>query len=63
MRCDGGRVSLRELAEEELLLALPIAPACSAPQDCGNAPSLVADAEAPEQRARCAGRSALCRIC
>ena len=60
---DGGRVSLRELAEEELLLALPVAPACIAPQNCGNAPTLVADVDAPEPRARCAGRSALCRIC
>jgi uncharacterized protein len=33
-----GRVSLRELAEEELLLALPIAAACSTPQTCGKAP-------------------------
>jgi uncharacterized protein len=33
-----GLVSLRELAEEELLLALPVAPACSAPLTCGNAP-------------------------
>ena len=34
------RLSLRELAEEELLLALPIAPACDdAARRCGNAPS------------------------
>jgi uncharacterized protein len=33
-----GLVSLRELAEEELLLALPIAPACSTPMTCGKAP-------------------------
>jgi uncharacterized protein len=45
---NAGRVSLRELAEEELLLALPLAPACSAPQDCGHAPILVADVDAPE---------------
>jgi uncharacterized metal-binding protein YceD (DUF177 family) len=32
-----GWVSLRDLAEEELLLALPIAPACSVPDSCGNA--------------------------
>lgn len=32
-----GLVSLRELAEEELLLALPIAASCSAPEKCGNA--------------------------
>ncbi len=34
----GGLVSLRELAEEELLLALPMAPACDSPQTCGRAP-------------------------
>jgi uncharacterized protein len=45
---NGGRVSLRELAEEELLLALPLAPACSAPQDCAHAPTLVADVDTPE---------------
>jgi uncharacterized protein len=44
----GGLVSLRELAEEELLLALPIAPACDVPLTCGNAPELVSDASAPE---------------
>jgi uncharacterized protein len=43
----GGQVSLRELAEEELLLALPIAPACDAPDECGNAPSLAVDAAQP----------------
>jgi uncharacterized protein len=43
----GGLVSLRELAEEELLLALPVAPACSTPLTCGNAPDLVIDAPAP----------------
>jgi len=37
-----GRVSLRELAEEELLLALPIAASCSAPDGCGNADSALA---------------------
>lgn len=40
----GGMVSLRELAEEELLLALPVAPACSIPLTCGNAPDLTIDA-------------------
>jgi len=35
-----GLVSLRELAEEELLLALPVAAACSTPQTCGRAPPL-----------------------
>jgi uncharacterized metal-binding protein YceD (DUF177 family) len=43
----GGRVSLRDLAEEELLLALPIAPACAAPLECGNAPEFIADVEPP----------------
>ena len=38
-RMENGRVSLRDLAEEELLLALPIVPACSSPQSCGRAPS------------------------
>ena len=33
-----GSVSLRDLAEEELLLALPFAPACAAPERCGRAP-------------------------
>jgi uncharacterized protein len=36
---DDGSVSLRELAEEELLLALPVVAACSSPQTCGRAPS------------------------
>ncbi len=36
---DEGWVSLRELAEEELLLALPIVAACSTPENCGRAPS------------------------
>lgn len=38
--CTAGRASLRELAEEELLLALPVAPACSVPESCGKAPRL-----------------------
>lgn len=33
-----GTVSLRELAEEELLLALPVIASCSAPETCGKAP-------------------------
>lgn len=33
-----GLISLRELAEEELLLALPLIPACSKPEECGKAP-------------------------
>ena len=44
----GGLVSLRELAEEELLLALPIAPACSTSSTCGNAPAPVIDTAAAE---------------
>jgi uncharacterized metal-binding protein YceD (DUF177 family) len=44
---ENGQVSLRELAEEELLLALPFAPACSSPQTCGNAPSYVTSETAP----------------
>ena len=36
---DAGLVSLRELAEEEMLLALPIVAACSTPQTCGRAPN------------------------
>ncbi len=44
----GGLVSLRELTEEELLLALPIAPACSTPSTCGNALEPVVDAAAPQ---------------
>src|SRR5271167_1255872 len=47
-RVDGGMVSLRDLAEEELLLALPVAAACSTPQSCGHAPSLAGDAARPE---------------
>jgi uncharacterized protein len=39
-RMDNGHASLRDLAEEELLLALPLAPACSTPDTCGRAPVL-----------------------
>jgi uncharacterized protein len=34
-----GFVSLREMAEEELLLALPAIASCSAPETCGQAPA------------------------
>lgn len=34
-----GSVSLRELAEEELLLALPAIASCSTPETCGRAPT------------------------
>jgi uncharacterized protein len=40
-----GLVSLRDLAEEELLLALPIVAACSTPQTCGHAPAYAAAGE------------------
>jgi uncharacterized metal-binding protein YceD (DUF177 family) len=43
-------VSLRDLAEEELLLALPIAPACSVPESCGNAVAYQAAGEAREDK-------------
>jgi uncharacterized protein len=36
---DEGSVSLREMAEEELLLALPIVASCSTPENCGRTPS------------------------
>lgn len=36
---DEGSVSLRELAEEELLLALPVIASCSTPEACGQAPA------------------------
>jgi uncharacterized metal-binding protein YceD (DUF177 family) len=42
-----GLVSLRALAEEEMLLALPIAPACDTPVACGNAPGYVTGDETP----------------
>jgi uncharacterized protein len=41
-----GRLSLRDLAEEELLLALPLVPACSAAQGCGKAPQFEASSAA-----------------
>jgi uncharacterized metal-binding protein YceD (DUF177 family) len=34
---DNGRVSLRDLAEEEFLLAVTVAPKCSTPLTCGKA--------------------------
>jgi uncharacterized protein len=40
-KMDKGLISLRELAEEELLLALPVAPKCDEPLTCGKAPSYV----------------------
>jgi uncharacterized metal-binding protein YceD (DUF177 family) len=41
-----GLVSLRALAEEELLLALPIAAKCETPLTCGNALKFAGDAAA-----------------
>ena len=41
-----GLVSLRDLAEEELLLALPLVPACTAPRECARAPGLGAESAA-----------------
>ena len=52
---EDGRVSLRELAEEELLLALPIVAACDTPQTCGRAPAHEAGAvvqDLPSGRSR-----------
>ena len=52
---DEGLVSLRDLAEEELLLALPLVAACSTPQSCGRAPAFDAGDEraaAPGDRTR-----------
>ena len=46
---DEGRVSLRELAEEELLLALPIVP-MHAPQNCGRIPTYAAVDEGQDIR-------------
>jgi uncharacterized protein len=44
---DEGLVSLRDLAEEELLLALPLIAVCSTPQTCGRVPAY----ETGEERA------------
>jgi uncharacterized metal-binding protein YceD (DUF177 family) len=45
-RMNDGQVSLRDLAEEELLLALPMC-SCDTPLTCGRAPSYVIGDEAP----------------
>jgi uncharacterized protein len=47
-RAVGGKVSLRDLAEEELLLALPIVPSCDELEGCRNAPSLSGSPERAE---------------
>ena len=44
-----GQVSLKDLAEEELLLALPIAPVCDTPLTCGKAPSYVTGDESVDE--------------
>jgi uncharacterized protein len=45
---EDGQVSLRDLAEEELLLALPRAVMCGTPLTCGKAPSYVTGEETPD---------------
>jgi uncharacterized metal-binding protein YceD (DUF177 family) len=45
---ENGQVSLKDLAEEELLLALPRAFMCSTPLTCGKAPSYVTGKETPD---------------
>jgi len=50
-RADGGLVSLEDLAEEELLLALPMAPVCGAQQGCGRAAGFAARTERSEESA------------
>ena len=46
-RAEAGKVSLRVLAEEELLLSLPIAASCSDPERCANAPGFSGDPQRP----------------
>jgi uncharacterized protein len=45
---DEGLVSLRDVAEEELLLALPLVAVCSTPQTCGRAPAYETGGERAE---------------
>ena len=45
-------ISRQNMAEEELLLALPVAPACSIPLTCGNAPDLTIDAPEDSEQMR-----------
>ncbi|HVC01518.1 MAG TPA: YceD family protein [Steroidobacteraceae bacterium] len=47
-----GSAALVELAEEEFLLAAPLAPSCSAPGRCGRAPQLGADGPAGPETVR-----------
>jgi uncharacterized metal-binding protein YceD (DUF177 family) len=44
---DRGQVSLRDLVEEELLLAIPAIAACSSPETCGEAPALEEERSRP----------------
>ena len=46
-RMNNGQVSLRDLAEEELLLALPQVFMCDTPDTCGRAPSYAIGDEMP----------------
>jgi len=46
-RMNNGQVSLRDLAEEELLLALPHVFMCDTPDTCGRAPSYAIGDEMP----------------
>jgi uncharacterized protein len=46
-RMTNGQVSLRELAEEELLLALPHVFMCDTPSTCGRAPIYASGGETP----------------
>ena len=46
-RMNNGQVSLRDLAEEELLLALPHVFMCDTPETCGRAPSYAIGDETP----------------
>jgi uncharacterized protein len=42
-----GQVSLRDLVEEELLLAIPAVVACSSPETCGKAPAFQEERSRP----------------
>jgi uncharacterized protein len=42
-----GHVSLRDLVEEELLLAIPVFAACASPETCGKAPALDVERSRP----------------
>jgi uncharacterized protein len=44
---DRGHVSLRDLVEEELLLAIPTIAACTTPETCGKAPAFEEERSRP----------------